>query len=102
MVKSMNFIDLAGDRVWRAEFQRRRSEGGKLYFHRPRSRVIAVWERSGFLAELLAEHRIFRSKSEALSTIVPSLEQAICRNCQARIFLECPARTTPDETPESA
>ncbi|MDX9839730.1 MAG: SulP family inorganic anion transporter [Azoarcus sp.] len=101
MVKSMNFIDLAGDRVWRTEFQRRRDEGGKLYFHRPRSRVLAVWERSGFLTELLAEHRIFQSKSEALSTIVPGLDQAICRSCQARIFLECPARPASDVGPRS-
>jgi SulP family sulfate permease len=89
MVKSMNFIDHAGERVWRMELEAREKMGGSLGFHRPRSRVIEAWRRSGFLVRLGA-HRIFDNKSTALATVVPSLDQMVCADCRARVFMECP------------
>jgi SulP family sulfate permease len=94
MVKSMNFIDQAGARVWEHEDDVRRKMGGALYFHRPRARVVAVWERTGFL-ERLGKDRVFDSKHDALASIVPSLDPQICARCSARIFLECPGEGTP-------
>ncbi len=94
MVKSMNFIDQAGARVWEQEDDVRRKMGGALYFHRPRARVVAVWERTGFL-ERLGKDRVFDSKHDALASIVPSLDPQICARCTARTFLECPGEGAP-------
>jgi len=89
MSKSMNFIDLAGDELWRDEMRLRRTLGGDLYFHRPRPPVMALWERSGFLDELGRDH-IFPDKRVAIATIVPRLDAGICARCAVKLFDECP------------
>jgi SulP family sulfate permease len=88
MAKSMNFVDLAGERLWSREFQLRAQAGGGLHFHRPRSRVLDAWRRSGLHARLGDGH-LFDSKDEALSTLVPRLDPSVCARCTARLFLEC-------------
>ncbi|MFK8253369.1 SulP family inorganic anion transporter [Ancylobacter terrae] len=88
MVKSMNFIDVAGLELWTHELAQRRAEGGDLYFHRPRSAVREAWARTGFITQLGADH-IFGSKREALADIYARLDQNICATCTARIFREC-------------
>jgi hypothetical protein len=55
MAKSMNFIDLPAADLWRNELLTRRGIGGDLYFHRPRSPVLELWQRIGFLDR--ARHR---------------------------------------------
>src|SRR5690606_25083251 len=91
MARSMNFIDQAGDRLWREELASRRATGGDLYFHRPRTPVLLAWQRSGMGAALGADH-VFETKNEAVAHIVGKrLDPAICATCQARIFEECPA-----------
>jgi len=89
MSKSMNFIDLAGDELWRDEMQLRRTMGGDLYFHRPRPPVMALWQRSGFLDELGRDH-IFPDKRIAIATIVPRLDPDVCARCTVKLFDECP------------
>jgi SulP family sulfate permease len=89
MAKSMNFIDLAGDELWRDELRLRRSFGGDLYFHRPRPPVMELWQRSGFLDEIGRDH-IFPDKRIAIATIVPRLDAAICARCTVKLFDECP------------
>jgi SulP family sulfate permease len=117
MTKSMNFIDLAGAEMWEAELAERRSTGGDLYFHRPRTQVLQTWDQTGFAAKLGKDH-IFSTKRQALHTIVRRLDPGICARCHVRIFEECatqpggeraPSRTTQgqarDDTalaPESA
>jgi len=91
MSKSMSSIDLAGADLWDHELLRRRSMGGDLYFHRPREQVLDMWRRSGFI-DRLGEDHIFDSKPESLAAIVPTLDDAICVNCKARIFNECAQR----------
>ncbi len=49
MTKSMNFIDLAGNDLWRREWRERRAQGGDLYFHRPRTPVLQLFAKTGFL-----------------------------------------------------
>jgi SulP family sulfate permease len=88
MSKSMNFIDLSGDDLWRAEMRRRRAGGGDLYFHRPRPEVLALWERTRFIEDLGSEH-IFASKRAALATIFRRLDRSLCHRCRARVFEEC-------------
>lgn len=94
MAKSMTTIDLAGADLWEAERIRRTAAGGDLYFHRPRSQVVDLWQRSGFLQRLGADH-VFDSKPAALAGIVARLDPEICRGCRARIFAECAGRPGP-------
>jgi SulP family sulfate permease len=88
MVKSMNFVDIAGAEVWEHELAARRAMGGDLYFHRPRSAVLKVWARTGFEAQLGADH-IFASKATAVSAIYKHLDRDVCAHCGARVFREC-------------
>jgi sulfate permease, SulP family len=89
MAKSMNFIDLAGDELWRDELRARRRSGGDLYFHRPRPPVMELWEKSGFLDEMGRDH-VFPDKYIAIATIVPKLDPGICARCTVKLFDECP------------
>jgi SulP family sulfate permease len=89
MGKSMNFIDLAGAELWRDELRARRAMGGDLYFHRPRPQVLEMWQRTGFLDELGADH-VFPDKRTAIATIVPKLDPAICARCSVKLFFESP------------
>jgi len=91
MTKSMNFIDLAGNDLWRREWRERRGLGGDLYFHRPRTPVLQLFAKTGFLKEL-GEGHVFSSKDQALRSIYPRLDAEICRTCTARTFVECAAR----------
>lgn len=89
MAKSMNFIDLAGDELWRDEMRQRRAAGGDLYFHRPRPPVMDLWQLSGFLDEMGRDH-VFPDKRSAIATIVPRLDAAVCARCTVKLFDECP------------
>ncbi|BDI03774.1 SulP family inorganic anion transporter [Sphaerotilus microaerophilus] len=88
MAKSMNSIDLAGLAVWEDELRERRARGGDLYFHRPRSQVVEIWQRSGFLDRLGADH-VFPDKRRALAAIHRRLDPAVCATCQIKLFWEC-------------
>jgi SulP family sulfate permease len=94
MAKSMNFIDLAGDELWRDELHARRRMGGDLYFHRPRPLVTELWQRSGFLDDMGRDH-VFPDKRIAIATIVPRLDLAICMRCTVKLFDECPREPPP-------
>jgi len=89
MAKSMNFIDMAGDELWRDELHARRRIGGDLYFHRPRPPVTDLWQRSGFIDEMGRDH-VFPDKRIAIATIVPRLDPGICARCTVKLFDECP------------
>ena len=88
MGKSMNFIDAAGAALWERERQRRLAMGGDLYFHRPRPEVQRVWQASGYIGRLGADH-VFADKRSAIATIVPKLDGGICATCKLRVFEEC-------------
>ena len=98
MGKSMNFIDLAGARLWEAELNARRAMGGDLYFHRPRPEVLQMWKTTGFTRLLGPEHQ-FPDKRIAIATIFPKLDPEICRQCRARIFWECQSVPPPEGEP---
>lgn len=91
MAKSMNDLDLSGADLWDDERIRRRELGGDLYFHRPRPPVLALWQRTGFLQRLGADH-VFPDKRRAIAAIVPRLDDAVCRSCRVRVFEECAER----------
>ncbi len=91
MAKSMNTIDLAAADLWDDERMRRAELGGALYFHRPRPQVITLWQRTGFLDRLGADH-VFPDKHRAIAAIVPTLDPAVCAACTVRLFEECAQR----------
>jgi SulP family sulfate permease len=66
----------------------RRRAGGDLYFHRPRTPVLDLWRRIGFIDELGADH-VFASKRIAIATIFDRLDRGICAHCTVRVFDEC-------------
>lgn len=88
MVKSMNFIDVAGAGLWEAEQRERAAMGGGLYFHRPRPPVLKMWRKTGFL-ERLGSDSIFPSKRAAIAGIYPRMDPEVCARCTARVFEEC-------------
>ena len=88
MAKSMNFIDLAGAELWRAELAERRRLGGDLYFHRPRPSVLELWQHIGFTQAIGQDH-MFPTKRAAIATIFERLDRGICAACTARVFEEC-------------
>jgi len=96
MAKSMNFIDLPAADLWRQELLSRRAIGGDLYFHRPRSPVLELWQRIGFLNELGTDH-IFPAKRVAIATIFNRLDRAICAHCTIRVYEECQTLAPPVE-----
>jgi sulfate permease, SulP family len=110
MGKSMNFIDLAGADLWRAELVARRRAGGDLYFHRPRPSVLELWQHIGFMHEIGRDH-IFPTKRAAIATIFDRLDRNICAHCTARVFEECgrlpgplpnlPDAPVPDAAPQT-
>ncbi|MDQ6685758.1 MAG: SulP family inorganic anion transporter, partial [Pseudomonadota bacterium] len=96
MAKSMNFIDVAGAELWQGELRARRAAGGDLYFHRPRSSVLVLWRRLGFMGELGVDH-IFPAKRIAIASIFGRLDPSICARCTVRVFDEC--KTLPEPVP---
>ena len=98
MGKSMNFIDPAGAALWERERLYRSGPDAGLYFHRPRSEVMAIWRKSGFLQRLGEDH-IFASKRSAIAAIVPRLDPDICARCTARVFVECAGQPGPGKPP---
>jgi len=96
MARSMNAIDLAGLRVWWQEWRLRRQAGGGLYWHRPRSRVIAAVGRAD-MPGLFGDDNVFRTKHDAIAAIVPRLDPDVCFSCRARIFHECAGLPGADE-----
>ena len=94
MARSMNFIDLSGAELWEQERLARRQMGGDLYFHRPRQDVLNMWQRTGFINRLGANH-IFQTKEQAIETIFETLDRNICSRCTVRAFRECASLPEP-------
>jgi SulP family sulfate permease len=86
--RAVNFIDLAGAEMLAKEAERRRKMGGGLYLVGMQPGFHDMLAAGGHVAEV-GEQNMFRTKSEAISTIYPRLDPEICRTCQARIFREC-------------
>jgi sulfate permease, SulP family len=94
MAKSMNFIDLSAAELWRSELDRRRADGGDLYFHRPRPSVLDLWRRIGYLDALGPGH-ILPTKRIAIGSIFERLDRGICAGCRVRVFEECASLPPP-------
>jgi SulP family sulfate permease len=84
----INFIDVAGCEMLATEAHSLHLTGGKLYLSGLKSEVLDVLRRGGYLKQI-GEENVFRSKTEAVRSIVSRLDPQRCRYCKARIFNEC-------------
>ncbi|CAK0770408.1 sulfate permease, SulP family [Gammaproteobacteria bacterium] len=85
---SINFVDKEGAHFLQEEAERRRQEGGCMYFIRLKDTVYEQFDEYGILKSIGGKN-IFESKGEAIPSIIARLDKTICETCQARIFLEC-------------
>ncbi len=88
----INFIDLAGAEYLAEEAERRRSEGGGLYFIGIKDTVQEQLAESGAL-KTIGGANLFDSKTEAIAALFKRLDPDICKTCNARIFRECRGQT---------
>lgn len=85
----INFVDLAGAELILHEARQRRKMKGHLFLFDIKEQVCGMFKRSGYI-EVIGRDHVFRSKREAIRTIVNRFNDAgQCRLCEARIFLEC-------------
>jgi SulP family sulfate permease len=100
----INFIDLAGAHYLAEEAEKRRAEGGGLYFIRVKDTLQEQLAESGAL-KIIGGANLFDSKTEAIEEIYKRLDRNVCRTCTTRIFRECGAampESSPAITPEPA
>ena len=97
LARSVNFIDLAGAEMLAKEAARRRKIGGGFYLIGVQPGMCEMLRRGGQV-DAIGNDNIFSHKGDALRSIYPRLDPAVCRNCQARIFEECQT-TLPDGAP---
>lgn len=84
----INFIDVAGCQMLNQEAHRLRLSGRQLYFCSLKEEVMKIKERGG-CTRSIGEDNIFRSKTDAVGSIVPRLDPERCRYCTVRVFREC-------------
>jgi SulP family sulfate permease len=89
----INFIDLAGAHYLAEEAEKRRAEGGGLYFIRVKDTLQEQLAETGAL-KIIGGNNLFDSKTEAIEEIYRRLDRDVCRTCKARIFRECGAATS--------
>ena len=88
VASGVNFIDIAGAEMLAQEARRREKLGGGLYFYRVKESVCGTLRKGEYISDI-GRDNIFPIKVRPIEAIYPSLDSAICRACQARIFPEC-------------
>jgi SulP family sulfate permease len=101
MSKGVRFVDVAGAELLAHEARRRRALGGGLYFHGTRPEAEALLRKHPFVDDIGPEN-FFATKGEAIGTLFPRLDRAICARCRARVFLECASLPPPAPAPASS
>ena len=91
----INFLDVAGAEMLVTEAAAQTRAGGGLYIAKAKGEVCRMLLRGGYIDRFDDTH-IFGSKSEAISALVPRLDDATCARCRARIFRECAKRPAPE------
>ncbi|RLA30241.1 MAG: sodium-independent anion transporter [Gammaproteobacteria bacterium] len=92
----INFLDVAGAEMLVQEGEAQRRIGGGLYIAKAKGEVCRMLLRGGYI-ERFEDSHVFSSKAAAIATLVPSLDDTTCANCQARIFRECATRPAAQE-----
>lgn len=89
VANNINLIDTSGAEFLVSEVNRWRKNGKQIYFSGFKLRSREYLQKGGYWDEIGREF-IFANKEEAVSKIFPALAPAICQNCPAQLFLECP------------
>lgn len=91
VLKGVGEIDLAAADMIVEEHLRRRARGGALYIV---ARYPPMLKRLRKLRvmETIGTDNVFESKGTAIEQLVSRLDDDACRNCSARVFLECAGR----------
>lgn len=84
----INFIDTEAAHFLAETAQKRRQEGGCLYCIHFKDTLYEQFHEHGIL-KIIGGQNIFDSRGEAITAIYQRLDKNICKNCQAKIFLEC-------------
>ncbi|REE80716.1 SulP family sulfate permease [Lutibacter oceani] len=84
----INFIDLAGAEWLSQEVLKWQKRDGGIYFVGLKIISQDILQKGGFVKTIGAEN-IFKDKNTAITTIYKKLDQAICTNCEVKIFNEC-------------
>ncbi|MBM9615609.1 SulP family inorganic anion transporter [Desulfobulbus rhabdoformis] len=88
VAEGMNFIDMAGAEYLLHLTEEIRKNGGTLYMLGVKEGICSHFRLAQYFLEIGAEN-IFETKPEAIAEIYPRLDKTYCKNCKARIFLEC-------------
>ena len=90
MLNNSDDIDLSGLELLEEESVRRRANSGSLYIQSSDAdKLGADLGKVGSLEDF-GGGRIWSNKRTAIANAVPKLDPAICAQCRARIFKECP------------
>ena len=90
MLNNSDDIDLSGLELLEEESVRRRANSGSLYIQSSDAdKLGADLSKIGSLEDF-GGGRIWSNKRTAIANAVPKLDPAICAQCRARIFKECP------------
>jgi sulfate permease, SulP family len=100
IARGINFVDVAGSEWLLQEANRWKEKGGGLYITGLKLIAQDTLIRGGFKKEIGEDH-FFASKEEALTNIVPMLEDPICATCKLRIFNECAGKPGPKAATEA-
>jgi sulfate permease, SulP family len=84
----INFIDMAGAEFLIQLAKEKKEVGGQLYFYDMKEGICSHFKFLEYLLDIGTDN-IFTSKNEAIAEIFKRLDKSICRQCTARIFLEC-------------
>ncbi len=101
VASGVNFMDVSGCEMIFHEGHTLHTGGRALYLCSVKPEVMRILNRGGCLAQV-GQENVFGDKCEALGAIVPRLDPERCRECEARIFLECagqPSREHPEGRP---
>jgi len=89
-LKGLTFLDLEACKLLEAEAERRKEMGGALYISGMKQNTRDFLERAE-VAKVLDSESFFQTKGEAITQIIPKLNEDKCLSCKARVFRECHA-----------
>ncbi len=88
VARGMNFIDMAGAEFLVHLANERAKDDGRLYMLGIKEGICSYFKLVHYFLDIGTDN-IFETKEEALAYIYERLDRNICKQCTARIFLEC-------------
>ena len=100
VAEGMNFIDMAGAEYLLHLTEEIRQNGGTLYMLGVKEGICTHFRLFKYFLEIGTDN-IFETKPEAIAEIYPRLDHSLCKNCTARIFLECESELSSEKIAEA-